>query len=357
MDRNLAQDVPLEQELAYGSRGSAVAALHERLRQLGYLPQGDIQTVTPLCSFPPADDATYDLVTMGAVAALQRNRALPVTGALDADTIALLAQPTCGNPDTTATPLDQPLPMFVAFPTGAWKSPSVTYAVKNYNGLSEQYVHGVLEDAYGQWAKATDGALTVTRIAYVHNGSHNIEVDFDEFKSASTLANASPANGTPTSLTFNKDKYKDESNRPTFLSTALHEGGHTLGLGHTAMLFNVMLPSSLFGRTELGDGDKQGIKFLYSSPPAGIRITNATDRGVSWFCFNARDAVKWIALASGDLGRDEISFYDPPDNGTDTYFVRFTLFGGGTELAGGIVKKTSKITLEQKGSSLFVKVS
>jgi hypothetical protein len=70
---------------------------------------------------------------------------------------------------------------------------------------------------------------------------------------------------------------------------------------------------------------------------------NKTDVEVSWFCYNSNDLVKWVALASGDLKERDGSYsYQPPKNGTDLYFVRFTHKGGGTELAGGTTKASGQ---------------
>ena len=53
------------------------------------------------------------------------------------------------------------------------------------------------------------------------------------------------------------------------------------------------------------------------------------------------DMVKWVALGSGDLTAKGGSFsYQPPNNKTMLYFVRFTHKSGGLELAGGITKQS-----------------
>jgi hypothetical protein len=78
-----------------------------------------------------------------------------------------------------------------------------------------------------------------------------------------------------------------------------------------------------------------------------MEIANKSDTDASWFCYNSNDAVKWVALGSGDLSANGGSFsYQPPKNETGLYFVRFTQKGGGTELAGGITKQSGQsITL------------
>jgi len=73
-----------------------------------------------------------------------------------------------------------------------------------------------------------------------------------------------------------------------------------------------------------------------------MEIGNHSDSKCSWFCYNSYDAVKWIALASGDLTPGASYSYQPPNNDTGLYFVRFTDEGGGTERAGGITKQSGQ---------------
>ena len=75
-------------------------------------------------------------------------------------------------------------------------------------------------------------------------------------------------------------------------------------------------------------------------------LDKTTDKNCSWFCYNSDDVAKWIALASGNLKVGDSFSYEPPTNKTHLYFVRFTDTGGGTELAGGITKRSGQsITL------------
>jgi hypothetical protein len=75
-----------------------------------------------------------------------------------------------------------------------------------------------------------------------------------------------------------------------------------------------------------------------------MNITNnTTDLEASWFCYNSNDVFKWIALGSGNLTANGGSFsYQPPDNSTGLYFVRFTHTGGGLEVAGGTTKQSGQ---------------
>jgi len=77
-------------------------------------------------------------------------------------------------------------------------------------------------------------------------------------------------------------------------------------------------------------------------------IKNETDITVSWFCFNQKDAFKWVALASDDLSNspgDNQKTYTPPSNGNGLYFLRFTYEKGGTEIGGQVLSTNQTITI------------
>lgn len=84
-----------------------------------------------------------------------------------------------------------------------------------------------------------------------------------------------------------------------------------------------------------------------------MQIKNQTDITVSWFCFNQKDAVKLIALASGDLKPGEAFDYTPPKNSNQLYFVRFTYQGGGTALAGATAKRTGQAVSLTGGNDAY----
>lgn len=89
-----------------------------------------------------------------------------------------------------------------------------------------------------------------------------------------------------------------------------------------------------------------------------MQIKNNTDIAVSWFCFNQKDMVKLIALASGDLNSGNVFDYTPPKNSNDRYFVRFTYRGGGAALAGGATTRTGQtITISGKNDAYNASVS
>jgi hypothetical protein len=89
-------------------------------------------------------------------------------------------------------------------------------------------------------------------------------------------------------------------------------------------------------------------------------IKNETDITVAWFCYNQQDALKWVALGSGDLSDKSGSnqkTYQPPKNSNDLYFLRFTYAGGGTELGGQVLSDGQTITISGAGDHYHTSVS
>jgi hypothetical protein len=61
-----------------------------------------------------------------------------------------------------------------------------------------------------------------------------------------------------------------------------------------------------------------------------MEIVNEWNAEASCFCYNSNDAMKLVALASGDLSPNGWRFaYDPPQNATGRYYVKLTVKGGG----------------------------
>lgn len=85
-----------------------------------------------------------------------------------------------------------------------------------------------------------------------------------------------------------------------------------------------------------------------------VEIINRTGKDVSWFCFNSKDTLKLIALGSGNLSANgDSKSYNPPDNASDLYFVRFTEKGGGSELAGGTLKRSGQAIVLEGGDGRY----
>ena len=93
----------LDVDLAVGSQGPQVRAVHDYLTQYGYFRNDAIRARAPLwrpfVDAVPADPETFDEVTSRAVSWFQRSSGLLTTGVVDEPTRAMLSAPRCGMPD------------------------------------------------------------------------------------------------------------------------------------------------------------------------------------------------------------------------------------------------------------------
>lgn len=77
-------------------------------------------------------------------------------------------------------------------------------------------------------------------------------------------------------------------------------------------------------------------------------IKNKTEIKVSWFCFNERDAVKLVALGSGNISHRtglNQKTYNPPKNSNKLYYLRYTEKGGGKVLGAHLLTNKDTIVI------------
>uniref|UniRef100_A0A4W6E381 interstitial collagenase n=1 Tax=Lates calcarifer TaxID=8187 RepID=A0A4W6E381_LATCA len=169
------------------------------------------------------------------LAEMQRFFGLKITGALDAETMAMMKKPRCGVPDTKIAD-------FSTFGNNLkWKKNSLTYRIENYTpDMSESEVDDSIEKALQVWAKVTP--LRFTRLfsgtadimISFSRGSHGDYYPFDG--PDGTLAHAfAPSPGIGGDAHFDEDEnFTYRSNRGYVLfMVAAHEFGHSLGLSHS----------------------------------------------------------------------------------------------------------------------------
>jgi YVTN family beta-propeller protein len=237
---------------------------------------------------------------------LQRDRGLPVTGALDAATAASLDRPFCGTPSPGG------LTRFVRAPT-AWFTRSLTYAyVDPANGpgsspsprppavtqtLSIADARAQIRAALDTW-EAQEGVdpdtgethnlgLRFTEVAIDADPAPNIVIAWrpfpcehkDDNDSYGAHADFPPGSsdyvdkwaGERLPIDFNDDvQVFTSTNVEVFM---LHEVGHILGLRHSDDLQAMMAEFPVQNFTALQPDDEAGIRALY--PPQGPERFNA----------------------------------------------------------------------------------
>ena len=248
-------------------RHQSFAAVAARLRQLGY-------------STATSTGGRVDPAASEALARYQSHHGLEVTGAFDASTRVHLSMPRCGMPD---------LRRGLAFTTTcAWVHPCVTFAfdvgTDDVPGTGD---FAAVRRAVATWATATPVTFTEVRPDQrpdVLIGWRSIaDPDFD-LSNDIAHADFPPGCGVidlhalPRPVHFRDTGINWTDANPIFEfdieSTALHELGHIIGLGHSTREDTVMFPIQRFGRTKrsLHPSDLVGARRLYTAgiPGAGV---------------------------------------------------------------------------------------
>jgi peptidoglycan hydrolase-like protein with peptidoglycan-binding domain len=150
-----------EQDLAPGSHGEGVRAVHAYLAKFGYLPNPDLQRQypawRPITPDLPADPSVYDQHSAAAVRALQAGSNLSVTGVVDSATRALMRLPRCGVPDGISD--SDPANKF-ALLNERWSERTVSWRLVNAPVLNTTVVRQAIAGALSTW---TNNSLELFR--------------------------------------------------------------------------------------------------------------------------------------------------------------------------------------------------
>jgi acylphosphatase len=299
--------------LAKGDSGGEVAALYTYLKRFGYFPSPAIRTGNLLfrsvMAFDPADTATYDETMATAVEQFQQQQGLPVTGAVDEATLALMGRPRCGFPDQPVVGGDGVAP-FVA-QGNRWNSNQVSYHFDSFSpDLSQADQRAALRGAFDRWASVTPLNFTEhpatgdIRIGWV-NGDHGDGSPFDGPSGVLAHCFYPPPNGGDIAgdCHFDDAETWSVSSPPAGVdlpTVALHELGHGLGLNHSADPTAVMYAYYGGPRRELQSDDIAGIRSIYGArlrwaSLGGIisdaRVVNNADGRMEVFVRGADDAL------------------------------------------------------------------
>ncbi|PVH68823.1 hypothetical protein DL98DRAFT_384861, partial [Cadophora sp. DSE1049] len=201
-----------------------------------------------------------------ALTELQAVGSIPKTGVFDAATAQLMDKPRCGYPDRNPS-ISGPLESTIF--GGKWDHTDITYRFDSFCAdLTQLQVKQTIADALAKWANATPltfrevlpGTAADIRIRFAVL-DHGDGYPFDGV--GTVLAHAfSPGNG---DSNIAGDAHFDDDETWTVQSlghTALHEFGHSLGLGHSDITTAVMYMFAN-GQAELQPDDISGIQGRY----------------------------------------------------------------------------------------------
>lgn len=263
-------------DTAAGATGNVVNELQDYLSRFGWLRLPDSPPVVAAhTELPEAAPGRFDDATASALVDFQRFYRLPVTGRLDAATLALLQRPRCGVPDRPVGPDTPDAGEFVVAST-KWSNLHLGYRLSaGTPDLSNGAVGAALWFAYRSWCLESGIEVhVVSQSADIDvrfaTGDHGDGTSFDGVGKVLAHGFYPPPNGGDLAgdLHFDDAETWTRDLPPTGIdldTVALHEAGHTLGLNHSADSTAVMYAFYGGPRRTLTADDIAGMRSLYGT--------------------------------------------------------------------------------------------
>nr|WJN00236.1 matrix metalloproteinase A [Dugesia japonica] len=248
-----------------------------------------------------------------AIMKFQEKFNLPKTGYLNLKTVKLFMAKRCGNPDygnnpkqftmnartsnKTKTLLRRYKRYFIDDLQMTWSKKDLTWKIKSYpsQSLSRLQVHAIMTRAFNIWSEHIDLTFAEETNYYkdadiiIEFGSreHGDAIPFDGPNNV--LAHAfypyksrDPPYNRAGDAHFDNDEFWTDNTQGgrNLLAVAVHELGHSMGLGHSASEKAIMYPfyvTPTGNQLKLDSDDIKGIQSIYNPAPYNKRLPPVPD--------------------------------------------------------------------------------
>jgi peptidoglycan hydrolase-like protein with peptidoglycan-binding domain len=234
--------------MSQGDKSDEIEVLQKYLQMLGYIEINDSGKSPDGATLGVFDDATF-----AGVMNFQRFFNLPLTGKIDKLTATVMSQPRCGVADIMPLRFDNP-----------WGKTELTVCVKNRPpnaNFDVRFTEGNILVSFQQWSLVTPLKFKLVKV----DAAHDISVKWG-IPNCGIACTNDPPDGDQVYADYETWTIRRTPGCPDLVAFAIHECGHSLGLGHNNDPDSIMYPEIAHGK-RLSQVDIDNIQSIYGPRP------------------------------------------------------------------------------------------